>query len=38
MEPVGPAPLMGQHTDDVLSTLGYTEDEIASLREAGTVS
>jgi len=31
------APAPGQHTDDVLSTLGYPADEIASLREAGTV-
>ncbi len=30
-----PAPLLGQHTDEVLGNLGYTESDIASLREQG---
>lgn len=32
------APLIGQHTDDVLKSLGYDEESIAKLREAGTIS
>lgn len=33
----GTAPLLGQHTDDVLAGLGYDEAKIASLRERGAV-
>lgn len=33
----GTAPLVGQHTNDVLESLGYDEKTIAKLREAGTV-
>jgi len=33
-----PAPLIGQHTDEVLSSvLGYSTAEIAELREAGAL-
>ncbi|MBJ7346992.1 MAG: CoA transferase [Thermoleophilaceae bacterium] len=32
-----PAPAIGQHTDEVLGTLGYTDVEIAQLRESGAV-
>jgi crotonobetainyl-CoA:carnitine CoA-transferase CaiB-like acyl-CoA transferase len=33
-----PPPLLGQHTDDVLSTvLGYDADRIATLRAQGVV-
>ena len=36
MEPVGPAPLLGQHTDEVLrEVLGLTDEQIASKREEG---
>jgi crotonobetainyl-CoA:carnitine CoA-transferase CaiB-like acyl-CoA transferase len=28
----GPAPLLGQHTDEVLRTLGVTEEELEALR------
>ena len=31
------APLLGEHTDDVLAELGYTATDIASFREQGTV-
>ena len=29
------APLQGQHTDEILSDLGFSSDEIAKLKEAG---
>lgn len=32
------APAMGEHTDEVLTELGYPADTIAALREAGTVA
>ena len=34
---LGPAPGFGEHTDDVLRTAGYSDDDIASLREAGAI-
>jgi crotonobetainyl-CoA:carnitine CoA-transferase CaiB-like acyl-CoA transferase len=35
--PPGAAPTPGQHTDEVLSELGYGAAEIAALRESGTL-
>jgi crotonobetainyl-CoA:carnitine CoA-transferase CaiB-like acyl-CoA transferase len=35
--PLGPAPGFGEHTDDVLASVGYTDAEIAGLRRAGVV-
>lgn len=32
-----PPPALGQHTDDVLRRVGYSEEEIAAMREAGTI-
>jgi benzylsuccinate CoA-transferase BbsE subunit len=32
-----PAPLLGQHTDEVLREIGYTQARIDALREAGVV-
>ncbi|OGO50340.1 MAG: hypothetical protein A2148_06670 [Chloroflexi bacterium RBG_16_68_14] len=33
----GPSPALGQHTDEILSCLGYSAGEIASMREAGVI-
>ena len=32
------APLLGEHTQEVLAELGHTEEEVASLREIGIVT
>jgi len=32
-----PPPLLGQHTEEVLASLGYDEEEIARLREEGAI-
>ena len=37
LTPGRPAPLLGEHTDDVLGGAGYGEQEIAALRAAGVV-
>ena len=36
--PGRPAPLLGQHTDEVLGEVGLTPDEIAELRRVGAVA
>jgi crotonobetainyl-CoA:carnitine CoA-transferase CaiB-like acyl-CoA transferase len=37
-EAVGPAPLLGEHTDEALIGLGYPAARIVALREAGIVA
>jgi alpha-methylacyl-CoA racemase len=36
--PAGPGPALGEHTDEVLTALGYSAADVASLREAGAVA
>jgi alpha-methylacyl-CoA racemase len=36
--PAGPGPALGEHTHEVLSALGYSEDEVAALLESGAVA
>ena len=36
--PAGPGPALGEHTDEVLSGLGYSADEIAALKESGAAA
>ncbi|MGC1677843.1 MAG: CoA transferase [Candidatus Binataceae bacterium] len=36
-EVTAPAPCLGQHTDQVLTTLGYREEEIAALHKKGAL-
>jgi crotonobetainyl-CoA:carnitine CoA-transferase CaiB-like acyl-CoA transferase len=33
-----PGPALGEHTDEVLETLGYSADEVEALKEAGAVA
>ena len=33
----GPAPMLGEHTDEVLAEIGFGADDVAALRAAGTV-
>jgi alpha-methylacyl-CoA racemase len=33
--PAGPGPALGEHTREVLSSLGYSDDEVAALLESG---
>jgi crotonobetainyl-CoA:carnitine CoA-transferase CaiB-like acyl-CoA transferase len=34
----GPGPALGEHTDEVLAAAGYSDDEIAALKESGAVA
>ncbi|WP_123026534.1 CaiB/BaiF CoA transferase family protein [Mycolicibacterium stellerae] len=34
---MGPIPALGEHTSTVLAELGYTDEDISSFREAGTI-
>jgi alpha-methylacyl-CoA racemase len=36
--PRGPAPVLGEHTDEVLAAAGYSDDEVATLKESGAVA
>jgi crotonobetainyl-CoA:carnitine CoA-transferase CaiB-like acyl-CoA transferase len=33
-----PGPVLGEHTDEVLAGLGYTDSEVAALKESGAVA
>jgi alpha-methylacyl-CoA racemase len=36
--PAGPGPALGEHTDEVLGALGYTDEEVAAMKESGAVA
>jgi alpha-methylacyl-CoA racemase len=36
--PQGPGPALGEHTDEVLASVGYSEDEISALKESGAAA
>ena len=36
--PSGPGPVLGGHTEEVLATLGYSDEEVDALKEAGAVA
>ena len=36
--PAGPGPALGEHTDEVLAGLGYSDEEIAELRGSGAAA
>jgi crotonobetainyl-CoA:carnitine CoA-transferase CaiB-like acyl-CoA transferase len=38
LNPKRRAPLLGEHTDEILADAGYTSDEIEQLRHSGTVA
>jgi len=33
----GPSPALGQHTDEILASMGYSGEQIASMRQAGVI-
>jgi formyl-CoA transferase len=35
LDPTRRAPLLGEHTDEVLASIGFSPDEIEQLRAAG---
>jgi alpha-methylacyl-CoA racemase len=37
-EPAGPGPALGEHTREVLASLGYSDDEVAALLESGAAA
>ncbi|MGH2761724.1 MAG: CaiB/BaiF CoA transferase family protein [Thermoleophilaceae bacterium] len=36
--PAGPGPALGEHTDEVLAALGYSEEEAAALKDSGAAA
>ena len=32
-----PAPLLGQHNEEILATLGYSREEVVRLRQQGVI-
>jgi len=37
LEPGKPAPLLGQHTDEVLREIGFSTEEVVELRRVGAI-
>jgi alpha-methylacyl-CoA racemase len=37
-DPTGPAPAFGEHTDEVLAEVGYSPEEIATMKESGAAA
>ena len=37
-DPTRPAPAFGEHTDEVLREAGYSDEEIAAMKESGAAA
>ncbi|HEU4461652.1 MAG TPA: CoA transferase, partial [Solirubrobacterales bacterium] len=37
-DPTRPAPAFGEHSDEVLREVGYSDEEIAAMKESGAVA
>ena len=35
--PIKPAPMLGEHTDEIMKELGYKDEDVKALREKGVI-